>query len=237
MELRRYLRLKPYINAYRRLDITPIQSAKGRRDDAELRERIPDLQEYEALATPARDALRALHATYITSVSNDIMAASLELSAFLQVFCQVGEPAKVADLGSGFSSFVLRRYAATAATPCEVHSVDDHGGWLDKTREYLTAQGVSADNVWLWSDFISTIERGSFDMVLHDMGSMEFRASSLREVLTLTRKGGHVVLDDVHKPEYRRHVHQLLETLGLDFLSLKQITCDDKARYAYLVFT
>ena len=237
MELSRYLRLKPYVNAYRRMGIAPIQTLKGRRDDGTLRERIPALQTYEALAEIAREDLTPHHGAYITHVSNDVMAASVELSAFLQIFCELRQPHKVADLGSGFSSFVLRRYASKAKTPCEVHSVDDHEGWLDKTREYLRGHKLDADNVWLWSEFIAQAEPGSFDMVLHDMGSMEFRAESLREVLTLTRTGGHVVLDDVHKPPYRKHVLKVLSDLGLEHLSLKQITCDNRARYAYLVFT
>jgi len=236
MELRRYLRLKPYIGMYRRLDITPVQTARGRRDDGTLRERIPALVEYEALAAVSRGKQAGHHAAYISSVSNDVMAASIELCAFMDVLCQISAPGRVADLGSGFSSFVLRSYAAAATTPCEVHSVDDHAGWLGRTKEYLEGHGLTADNLWHWPDFISQIEPGSFDVVLHDMGSMEFRAESLSQVLTLVKSGGHVILDDVHKPAYRKHVHSVLEAEGLEYLSLKKITGDSKARFAYLVF-
>ncbi len=236
MELRRFLRLKPYVGMYRRMDITPLQTLRGRRDDDALRERMPAMTEYDALATVSRDRLAAHHARYIASVSTDIMAASLELSTFLDVFCTIGKPAKVVDLGSGFSSWVLRSYAASADPSPEVHSVDDHEGWLERTRAYLEAQGVRTDNLWHWPAFISSVEPGSFDLVLHDMGSMEFRASSLPQVLTLARPGGHVVLDDVHKPDYRKHVEGVLAEHGLEYLSLKRITCDNKARYAFLVF-
>ncbi len=240
---RRYLRLKPYLGMYRRLDITPVQTARGWRDDGALRERIPALEEYEALARVSREKLADHHARYVSSVSNDVMAASIELCAFMDVFCQISAPSRVVDLGSGFSSFVLRSYAAgTQATaagaqaPCEVHSVDDHAGWLGKTAEYLQGHGLDAERLWHWPDFIRDIEPGSFDLVLHDMGSMEFRAESLADVLTLAKSGGHVILDDVHKPAYRRHVHEVLEAKGLEHLSLKKITGDSKARFAYLVF-
>ena len=213
-----------------------MQTARGWRDDGTLRDRIPALVEYESLAKASREKLTDHHAAYVSSVSNDVMAASIELCAFMDVFCQIGAPGRVVDLGSGFSSFILRTYAAAATTPCEVHSVDDHAGWLSKTGEYLEGHGLSADNLWHWPDFIASIEPGSFDVVLHDMGSMAFRAEKLREVLTLAKPGGHIILDDVHKPAYREHVHMVLEEEGLEHLSLKKITGDSKARYAYLVF-
>jgi predicted O-methyltransferase YrrM len=221
----------------RRMDITPIQTARGRRDDATLRERIPALDEYERLAAPRRDDITPHHSAYTTSVSNDVHAASVEIAAFLQVFCEIGQPSKVADLGSGFSSFILRRHAAAADPSPEVYSVDNHEGWLGKTREYLASKGVSTDNVMIWDDFIAAAEPGSFDMVFHDMGFMDFREQTLEPVLGLTRPGGHIILDDVHKLPYRRFVHQMLSDKGLEFLSLKKITCDSRARYSYLVFT
>jgi predicted O-methyltransferase YrrM len=237
MELRRYLRLKPYVGVIRRMDITPIQSARGRRDDSALRERIPALQEYEQLSAPLRAEITPLHQTYTTTISNDVHAASVEIAAFLELFCQISAPKKVADLGSGFSSFIVRRYAASVEPQPEVYSVDNHADWLEKTREYLRAQGVSADNVLIWDDFIAQAEPGTFDMVFHDMGFMDFRAETLEPVLGLTRPGGHIILDDVHKPAYRRFVHNMLDEKGLEFLSLKQITLDSRARYSYLVFT
>ena len=80
--------------------------------------------------------------------------------------------------------------------------------------------------------------QGEFSVsVFHDMGFMDFREETLEPVLTLTKPGGHIILDDVHKPPYRRFVHKMLADKGLEFLSLKQITCDSRARYSYLVFT
>jgi len=237
MELGRYLRLKPLVGMVRRMDITPVQTVKGRWDNSRLRERMPAFADYETLAAPIRRRLDPHHGAYIQHVSNDTMAASLPLSTFLEVMCRVIHPQRVVDLGSGFSSFVLRNYASHAPDPIEVHSVDDHGGWLEKTRQYLSRHKLSTENVWEWSAFIAAATPRSFDLVLHDMGSMEFRAETLPEVLTLGRPGGYVVLDDVHKPAYRKRVHQVLSERGLNHLSLKQITVDNKARYSYLVFT
>ena len=237
MELQRYFRLKPIVGVIRRMDITPVQTARGRRDNTTLRERIPALDEYERLAAPISTELTPFHQTYTTTVSNDVHAASVEIAAFLQLFCELSQPSKMADLGSGFSSFILRRYASKTDPTPNVYSVDNHEGWLGKTREYLAGHGLNTDNVMVWDDFIAGAEPGSFDMVFHDMGFMDFREQTLEPVLGLTKPGGHIILDDVHKPPYRRFVHKMLADKGLEFLSLKQITCDSRARYSYLVFT
>ena len=50
------------------------------------------------------------------------------------------------------------------------------------------------------------------------------------------KPGGVALLDDVHKRRYREHVHALLGASGTEWLSLKVLTGDRKARYAYLVF-
>ena len=237
MDLRRYLRLKPYVGMVRRMDITPVQTARGWRDDAKLHDRVPAFDEFADLAKEARARLLPHHTRYVEEVSNATHAASIELAVFLDVFCSVGRPAAVADLGSGFSSFVLRSYATRSDGDVSVWSVDDHPGWLEKTRNYLSEKGVGAEQVFVWNDFLPHVGAGNLDLVLHDMGRMEFRAETLERVLTLTRAGGHVILDDVHKGPYRKHVHKVLEEKGLEWLSLKKLTCDGWARYAYLVFT
>ena len=237
MDLRRYLRIKPYVGMVRRMDITPVQTVRGWRDDGKLHERLPALDEYTDLANEAHARLMPHHTRYVEEVSNATHAASIELAVFLDVFCLVGQPKAVADLGSGFSSYVLRSYANRSEQDVTTWSVDDHPDWLEKTRAYLNEKGVGAENVLVWNDFLPQVGSGNLDLVLHDMGRMEFRAETLERVLTLTRAGGHVILDDVHKGPYRKHVHKVLEEKGLEWLSLKKITCDDWARYAYLVFT
>jgi len=237
MQLQRYFQVKPYIGAWRRMDITPLQTARGFRDDGALRKRIPALQDYESLAAPIAAEITPHHGAYTTHVSNDVHAASVEIAVFLQLFCQLHKPTRMADLGSGFSSFILRRYAKGADPQPTVYSVDNHEGWLGKTREYLSRHNLSADNVMLWENFIAQAEPGSFDLVFHDMGFMDFREETLEPVLSLTRPGGHIILDDVHKPAYRRFTHKMLDDKGLEWLSLKRITVDNRARYSYLVFT
>ena len=75
--------------------------------------------------------------------------------------CQVLAPARVLDLGSGFSSLALRHYAASAAHAVRVVSVDDDPRWLDTTRDYLEAHGHSEGELRLWSDSVKRRENRS----------------------------------------------------------------------------
>jgi hypothetical protein len=52
---------------------------------------------------------------------------------------------RLLDLGSGFSSYVLRAYAA--GVPGAVGwSVDDDPAWLEKTRAFLVSEGLSTEH-------------------------------------------------------------------------------------------
>jgi len=64
-------------------------------------------------------------------------------------------------------------------------------------------------NLVSWDELL-TGRPGNFDLVLHDLGSMETRARTLERVLTLVRPGGVLVLDDAHKQGIR--IQSLLDS-------------------------
>jgi predicted O-methyltransferase YrrM len=188
-------------------------------------------------AGPERAALAVEHARYCREVSSEKMAADLGFSTFLQLWCLANKPKRVVDLGSGFTSYVLRRYAKAAAAagqPCEVWSVDDHAEWLGRTREYLAEMGQDGSRVMVWGEFIKAAPH-DFDLVVHDAGSMQFRADNLGAALDLARSGGLVLLDDVHRFDYRAHALELLAQRGYKFLSVRALR-DAYGRYPYAVF-
>ena len=119
--------------------------------------------------------------------------------------------------------------ASRNARNLEVWSVDDSPEWKEKTRYYLEEMKCLTTNLFTWDEFVAKEERG-FDLVLHDMGSMEFREETLRQALDLARPGGWVLLDDVHKPEYRNFAMSVLEEMGLEWFSLREWTRDDLTR-------
>ena len=82
----------------------------------------------------AMERLLAPYLEYVTNVSSSGWAASLEVSALLYALADELQPAVMADYGSGFSSYVLRRWAAdNPAVGSVVISLDASPEWLAVT--------------------------------------------------------------------------------------------------------
>lgn len=176
--------------------------------------------------------IRRAYQRYVTSVSRPAHAISLQLSFLLwELLCE-RRPSCVADLGSGFSSYVLRFYASRCNPGTKIWSVDDDAGWLHCTREFLRAEGLRTDLLMSWSDF----PRPSVEFVLHDLGSMGTRARTLPDVLRLVSPGGVLVVDDVHFPSYRLFVQEALDGAGFVRSSVREQTTDPLGRYSWLAF-
>jgi predicted O-methyltransferase YrrM len=159
---------------------------------------------------------------------------SLELAAFLLELCRRVDAGSVVDLGSGFSSYVLRLYASERPST-EVKSVDSSADWLEKSRRFVSDQGLDAGNFVVWSDFDPQAETDSYDVVLHDLGDMTLRTATLPQALVLARRGAYVVLDDVHKPGYRAYVRRLVSASSAWSIDIRAVTRDPIGRYSMLI--
>ena len=181
--------------------------------------------------TDAIARLRSLHSAYVSSVSTADMALSLQTASLVDCLARQLKPNRILDLGSGFSTLVL----ASAAPSAVVVSVDDSPVWLSRTRDYLTAQGVTVATLAAWSDFSADrSNEATFDLVLHDLGNMVVREGALPRVLDLVRPGGLLVLDDLHKPRYRATATRLLRERSWPHLSLWLQTRDSLDRHAWV---
>jgi len=203
------------------------------RDTRSLKSEISLFRDPGRHAQAKQQELLPYYERYISEVSRDYMAISLELSSLLAVFCDVNRPVTIADLGTGFSSFVLRRYARESGLNVGVWSVDDSTEWLGKTLEFLNRHGLDHENVLTWDNFVGQ-GHGGFDLILHDLGSMETRAKTLPYVLSLANPGGWVILDDVHITEYAPIAKKTVRESGLDLYSLRGFTRDKFGRFASL---
>lgn len=108
--------------------------------------RFCDIEEFERRYEDNRRDLGAAYIDYVFTVSNAVHAISLPLAAFVGSMCDVGSPKAVIDLGSGFSSYVLRRYAAKQPAHVHVTTADDDPSWLEKTRAFLELAGLSVQH-------------------------------------------------------------------------------------------
>lgn len=205
----------------------------GRTDLKRLQQRLPALENGEADIEDCANLLRSAHLHYMENVSSDFMAASLESSAFLYHFARITQPKNIVDLGSGFSSLVLRKYAAEATNNPNVWSVDDHGGWLEKTAEFLQSMECVSDNLLEWPN-TDAIDHLKFDLIFHDMGNMTTRANALPWVTEHMSDNGYVIFDDMHKATYSRKATKHIDSIGIERYSLRSVTHDHLGRYAVL---
>jgi len=211
----------------------------GVRDVRRVRQALPQLASYDAMVQRSRRDLEPYYHEYVTIVSSPIMAISLELAAFLNVVCMARTPRRLLDLGSGFSSFVLRRYAGQASAAVEVYSVDHAAVWLATTGQYLERHGLDTSGLSTWDEFRSRAHT-PFDFILHDLGGpgddhIGYRLSVLPEILDLLAPCGVLVLDDAHTLALGPAARRLLDARNYRYWSLKQFVQDRFGRWALIV--
>jgi predicted O-methyltransferase YrrM len=176
--------------------------------------------------------IEPFYSLYIKNVSRADMAASLQLVSVLLKLCRDVAPNKLLDLGSGFSSFVLRYYAKTN-TKTEVWSVDDDIQWLNKTKEYLQESALNTEHVVPLQEFIHTNE-GHFDIVLLDLNFVEVRKNYIALAIERCKVGGILLFDDVHKPDFMYEVLIQTRNLPIRLYSIRPLSLDNYGRYALL---
>jgi len=191
----------------------------------------PDYANLERIWRDCQEELRPAYEYYIKNVSRADMAASLELAAAMLALCRLRRWQRVLDVGSGFSSYVFRRYARD--TPgVTVVSVDDDKEWLNRTSGFLEGQNVSTDNMFWLDDFLRT-DHKPFDCILHDQNFVEVRILRVPDVLSRLATDGLLIFDDVHKPDYRSNLLDILRKQEGTTFSLKPVTLDGYGRYAF----
>lgn len=181
----------------------------------------------------AREVLATAHHEYVTSVSSPGMALSLETSCLVWALCEQRKPKAIVDLGSGFSSYVIRKWArsANAATV----SVDDDPSWLPRSKAFCAKHGLSTVDFQAWDEF-STHRMGQFDIVIYDLGRMPLRHANIARGLSFMAAGGIAVVDDMHKHNYHKEVVHVIAGLGMRGTDMKALTTDShEGRHCWLV--
>lgn len=176
------------------------------------------------------ERLRLKHDAYVDNVSGRVMTVSLETAALLSALIRAARPQSILDLGSGFSSFVVREAAPHDAT---ILSLDDSPEWLDKTRAYLALQGVPDSRLMTFDDYTKS-HHEQFALVFHDFGSMDTRERTIPWVLDRTRSGAICLFDGCHRTPYRYRLHEALRARGFTSYDLRRRTRDSYGRFAWL---
>jgi predicted O-methyltransferase YrrM len=137
---------------------------------------------------PETSGLAEPYRRYVHEVSSPDHAASLEVCVYLDMVCRARQAKRMLDTDSGFSSYVLRRYAATQSGAAVV-SADHSQDWLDKTQDFLAANDLPVDGLIAW-EAIERQPRSTFDVIFHDVAGGRIRETGMPSVARLLRPGG-----------------------------------------------
>ena len=174
-----------------------------------------------------RDKLLTAYMDYCQHVSARSMALSIETATLLFNLCETVDAVNVADFGSGFSSYVLRRYAADHPG-VQVTSVDDNAAWLAKTGGFLDRWNLVDGLLMSWDEYREK-PTGPHDVILHDLAGGELRNESMPFVADQARAGGLVVFDDMQHEPHREAAAGLV---GFEWLDTRAGTLDEIGRFA-----
>ncbi len=203
-------------------------------DARNLKKIIPGLQSRKDLLQAGEQPLRPAYERYTKEVSRADMAVSWETACFLYEVASIKKSQKILDLGSGFSSYVLRSYAVNVNSEAQVTSVDDNESWLEKTKSFLESLKLPVERMFTWMDFQKN-NKGRYDLIFHDLGGMKTRAGSIAFVLTLLADGGVAVLDDMNEPTYSKAAKSAIKDANLPYYSARKITVDGIGRFSGVV--
>ncbi len=199
--------------------------------DASVTGLLPAVGELRLGARVTEKRLLPHYTDYVERVSSPGMSLSLETSVVLDLLCEWTHPRRILDLGSGFSSFVLRSCAERSPHPCRVVTVDDDLLWLERTRDFLREKNISQRDMYPWEECGISKEE-PFDLILHDLGSMNTREEVLPRVLAVAGEKTLLVLDDMHKDYYRETALEMLGEYRCGCVPLREETEDQFGRYA-----
>jgi predicted O-methyltransferase YrrM len=214
----------------------PILEFYTRRDAKRLAEHFEELRDYRSLRATGIPDMKHAYGKYVAEFSTPEMAVSLETSQFLYVLAKAAKAKRILDLGSGFSSYVLRLYSVDVGSDTVVYSVDDDRGWLAKTREFLRLSRMREDFLLDWQAFHQFTPL-PFDLIFHDLGNMALRAQSVPFVVSLLNPRGILILDDMHKTgagpkgRYPELARKAVRQAGLTILSARHYTLDRYKRF------
>lgn len=167
-----------------------------------------------ALDADLRDRLTALRAQHIVRAGRrdetaiDVRAAWLLCDRVLAI-SETRPRLRVLDLGSGFSTIVLR-YFMQALWPSreswEVWTTDTNWRWLGTTLFELEELGLDTRHMLhheLLMQLPPRLVRGSFDLVFVDLAETSRRIMQIELFQQMRTPHGVVILDDWHMEHYR----------------------------------
>lgn len=184
----------------------------------------PGLDKFYSQKRQIKDNLKIAYKDYIANYSASLISLSLDRGVFFYYLCQLIRPAMILDLGSGFSSFIFRRYSKDTASVASVLSIDDSEFWLNQTADFLKKHDVSADGMQLWNNSQQEVFP-EFSIAFLDIGTLEMRLKLLPDLIHKIKfSSGIILIDDFHVPFYRKKVREICKMENINIYSLRKVT-------------
>lgn len=169
------------------------------------------------------------HAYYNKYISRSMNPISLKLADYLYDLCKKMKPKYILDSGSGFSSFVFRKYKLLVPEN-RIISIDKSEHWLNKTRQFIRDCGLIPEDTWNWNHFWPEYAYlFEFDLILEDY-AFEDRGKLLDYDLKVLRPKGIIIVDDAHKSETIDLIYKASKKYKLQVGYLKNLI-DGYGRY------
>jgi predicted O-methyltransferase YrrM len=197
--------------------------------------RTPVMGTFDDQRCQLEEELQPAYQRYVEEVSDPVAAVSLELSCVLLHLCRLLHPGTILDLGSGFSSYLFRRYQQESNGSCTVYSCDDNPYWLDKTDAYLRSHQLSTEHLYEWDSFVERFPELGADLILFDLSSPARRVKVMPALTRYLTSSTLLCVDDVHKPPVRAATEQLIRSARLRYADLTPWSLDQYGRFSWLL--
>lgn len=176
--------------------------------------------------------LRDQYGDYTANVSPDSMAVSIQTAAYFLFLLRALNAKQAADFGSGFSSYVLGKYADEADHYVDAVSVDDSPQWLERTGDFLEAAELHTE-LMSWEHYRHT--HFQHEVALYDLGNGAVREAGMEVVARRTKAGGVVLFDDANHEGHRNQMQEVARKLHWDLYFLHEYTTDHYGRFTALL--
>lgn len=177
--------------------------------------------------------LRDAYQDYTTHVSPAQMAMSLASCSYIYWLCLTTDARRVADFGSGFTSYVLREYARNVYYDVEVISVDDSVEWLGWTAGFLSRHGFDETGLVGWST-VKADPPKDLDLIVYDFSSGPVRDDHFGFALDCLGPTGVAVFDDAQHVGHQERMRAECVARRYDLFDLGEWTKDESGRFAAL---
>ena len=179
-----------------------------------------------------REELAGAYGTYTQTVSPNNMAVSIQTACYFLFLLRALDAKQAADFGSGFSSYVLGKYASESSHYVDAVSVDDNDEWMARTGEFLGSCHLYSE-LMSWEHYKHT--HFQHDVALYDLANGDVRNAGMELVARRTKSGGVVLFDDAMHQGHRETMQAVAMKFRWDLYFLTEYTTDQYGRFAALM--